>query len=170
MAPNPPTPDDKPKPSKKSKPKVVDIQTKKIPPPPKPKVPSVLGSKARAGRLLSHHLRVIAQEDTELGPEGDMVTKAEALARTMFKLALGSKVVDKNGVEIISVPDRGMIALIWDRIEGRAAQTDTSDDKRMTLPKKVSAENKKRLNSLALGDNDLDAKLQAEPIDTLPEE
>jgi hypothetical protein len=163
-------PKDKPKPPKKSKPKIVDIQTKEIPPPPKPKVPTVLGSKARAGRLLSHHLRVIAQECTELGPEESMVTKAEALARTMFKLALGCKEVDKNGIETIAVPDRGMIALIWDRIEGRAAQTDSADDKKMTLPKKVSAENKKRLNSLALGENDIDAKLQAESVDTLSEE
>lgn len=158
---------DKPKPPKR-KTKVVDIQTKKIPPPPKPKVPTVLGSKARAGRLLSHHLRVIAQEATEMNNEGDMISKAESLARTMFKLALGSKEVDKHGVEIISVPDRGMIALIWDRIEGKAAPTDAADDKKMTLPKKVSAENKKRLNLLALGDNDLDAKLETEPVDTLP--
>jgi hypothetical protein len=112
---------------------------------------------------------VIAQECTELGPEENMVTKAEALARTMFTLALGSKEIDKHGVEIISVPDRGMIALIWDRIEGRAAQTDSADDKKMTVPKKVSAENKKRLNSLALGGNDIDAKLETESIDTLSE-
>jgi hypothetical protein len=159
---------EKPKPPKR-KTKVVDIQTKKIPPPPKPKIATVLGSKARAGRLLSHHLRVIAQEFTELSPEGEMISKAEYLARTMFSLALGSKEVDKHGVEIITVPDRGMIALIWDRIEGRAAQVDSADDKKMTVPKKVSAENKKRLNSLALGENDLDAKLETESIDTLSE-
>ena len=161
---------DKPKPPKR-KTKVVNIQTKEIPPPPKPKVPTVLGSKARAGRLLSHHLRVIAQEATEMNDEGEMISKAEHLARTMFKLALGCKEIDKKtNVEIITQPDRGMIALIWDRIEGRAAQTDAADDKKMTLPKKVSAENKKRLNSLALGDNDLDAKLQTEPLNTLPSE
>jgi hypothetical protein len=162
-------PQDKPKIPKK-KTKVVNIQTKKIPPPPKPKAPSVLGQKSRAGRLLSHHLRLIAQECTELGPDEQMITKAEFLARTMFRLALGSKTTDpKTNIEEIVVPDRGMIALIWDRIEGKAAPTDAADDKKMTVPKKVSAENKKRLNSMALGDNDLNAKLQAEPVSTLPE-
>ena len=104
-----------------------------------------------------------------MNDEGEMISKSEALARTMFTLALGGKKVDpKTNIETITVPDRGMIALIWDRIEGKAAPTDPTDDKKMTLPKKVSAENKKRLNSLALGDNDLDAKLETEPVDTLP--
>ena len=160
---------DRPKPPKKKKVKVVDIQTKKIPPPPPPKPPSTLGQKSRAGRLLSHHLRLIAQEATEMNDEGELISKSESLARTMFKLALGSKEVDaKSGEEIVTVPDRGMIALIWDRIEGKAAPTDATDDKKMTLPKKVSAENKKRLNSIALGENDLDAKLQTKSVDTLP--
>ena len=71
---------------------------KKIIPSP-PKAPTI-GDKQRAGRLLSEHLRKIAQEETEfvIHPDGDrMVSKAEALARLMFKLALGYEEIKDGG-------------------------------------------------------------------------
>jgi len=124
-----------------------------------PKAPTI-SDKARAGKLLSGHLRMIAQEDTEfvVGPDGDkMATKAEALARLMFKIALGyEETIIKSGksgeaIEITKVvkPSAGMIALIFDRMEGRAPAANENLDKKRTLPNKVSDENKKRLNNLA---------------------
>ena len=132
---------------------------KKIIPSP-PKAPTI-GDKIRAGQLLSSHLRKIAQEETEFvtGPDGDvMVSKAEALARLMFKLALGWEEDDiKTGKKKIHNPSAGMIALIWDRIEGRSVPLTGSDKQGRTLPKKVSEESKKRLNQLATGnDGDTD--------------
>ena len=127
---------------------------KKVIPSP-PKAPTI-GDKARAGRLLSEHLRRIAQEETEFAdcPDGDkMVTKAEALARLMFKLALGYEVVSDSGKTIIHNPSAGMIALIWDRIEGRSVPLTGNEDKKRTLPKKVSEESRRRLNILATGDS-----------------
>ncbi len=124
------------------------------PPPPKPnkKPTTLLGDKQRAGRLLSSHLRKIAQEATEVNSEGGMITKSEALARLMFKMALGYTVKDvKTNVEITYAPDKGMISLLWDRIEGRAGPVNDSDAQKRSLPKKVSDENKKRANNLATG-------------------
>ena len=128
-------------------------------PRPQIKTPTI-GDKSRAGRLLSSYLRRIAQEETEFieGPDGDrMGSKAEAMARLMFKLALGYETEDvKSNKIIIHGPDRGMIALIWDRIEGRATPVNDNLSKGRTLPKKVSDENKRRMNELATGNSNGD--------------
>lgn len=132
---------------------------KSIPdPPPIPgpkKKKSLLGDKRRAGLLLSSSLRTIAQEATEFikDPEGDrMVTKAEALARLMWKMALGW--TEKNigtGIVTVHAPDRGMMSLIFDRVEGRAVPVNSALGKRRPLPNRVSDENKKRLNNMLPG-------------------
>ncbi|KKL21842.1 hypothetical protein LCGC14_2441390 [marine sediment metagenome] len=138
----------------KDKPKPPPKPDKIIPPP--PKAPTI-GDKARAGRLLSQHLRKIAQEETEFveGPDGDvMVSKAEALARLMFKLALGWEEDDvKTGKKKVHNPSAGMIALIWDRIEGRSVPLVGDGKEGRTLPTKVSEESKNRLNRMVTGDN-----------------
>jgi len=138
-----------------------DNEGPKPPPKPKkritpaaPKAPTI-SDKARAGKLLSGHLRMIAQEETEFvaGPDGDkMATKAESLARLMFKIALGYEEVDvKTGKNKVIKPSAGMIALIFDRMEGRAPAANENLDKSRTVPNKVSDENKKILNDLAQG-------------------
>ena len=129
-------------------------------PPPKPepkkKQNSLVGDKIRAGVLLSTKLRTIAQEATEHDDRpdgGGMITKSEALARLMWKMALGytTKVhtKDKGTIETVHAPDRGMIQLIWDRIEGRAAPVNDNLQKKRKLPKKVSDANKELLNNMA---------------------
>ncbi len=138
----------------------------KLPPKPEkritpaaPKAPTI-GDKAHAGRLLSEFLRKIAQEKTELHKENDldegsMITKAEYMARLMFKIALGYTETDiKTEKTKVVKPSAGMMALIFDRMEGRAPAANENLDKKRALPKKVSAENKKRLNSLAKDSND----------------
>lgn len=129
---------------------------------------SMLGDKIRAGTLLSSHLRRIAQEKTELTEgtaleSGTLITKAEQLARLMWKLALGYEVQDvKTDKMIKHGPDRGMVQLIWDRMEGRATPTNGDLSKGRTAAKKVSEENKKRMNELAKpgSGNDIDENLQ----------
>ncbi len=134
----------------------------KLPPKPEKKKEkkqnSLIGDKSRAGRLLSSHLRKIAQEKTELvgEPSDECIgTKAEALARLMWKMALGhtTKVhtTDKGVIETVHAPDRGMIQLIWDRIEGRAVPVNEGLGKRRKLPAKVSDANKQRLNDMVPG-------------------
>ncbi len=133
-------------------------------PPPKPepkkKQNSLIGDKIRAGVVLSTKLREIAQEGTEFDnrPDGGgMITKAEALARLMWKMALGHttkvEVADKGIIETIHAPDRGMIQLIWDRIEGRATPVNDNLHNKRKLPAKVSDANKDRLNNMAKEDN-----------------
>ncbi len=142
----------------KDGPKLPPKPDKKIIPNP-PKVPTI-GDKQRAGRLLSEYLRRIAQEETEFikHPDGDrMVTKAEALARLMFKLALGWEeiIYKKNDEKVIKIhnPSAGMIALIWDRVEGRSVPLVGDGGQGCTLPKKVSEESKNRLNRMTMSDD-----------------
>lgn len=137
----------------KDGPKLPPKPNKKVIPNP-PKAPTI-GDKARAGRLLSEHLRRTAQEETETQPNGDLISKSEALVRLMWKIALGYTEFDvKAGKDIVHKPSAGMIALIWDRVEGRSVPLAANDGQGRTLPKKISDENKNRLNKLATGSND----------------
>lgn len=108
-------------------------------------------AKTRAGQLLSQFLRSIAEEKTEFidDEDGDtiLVSKAEALARKMWKMGLGftDKVV-KNGVEVDVEykPDKSMMRLLFDRIEGRVPTVDEAKDPRTTADK-VTEQGKKRI-------------------------
>ena len=116
-----------------------------------------MGSKKRAGNLLSHYLRSIAQEtiardDLEKG-ETRTMSKAEALAYLIWNKALGFKeeVDDGSGIKILveHEPDKDMIKLVYDRMEGKVANPEENRDREQKLPDKVSATNVDRLNKLA---------------------
>jgi len=123
------------------------------------------GKKIAAGKLLSKFIREIASEicdDPEIKAKGEdavMITKAEKIARYIFKLALGYEetvdVLDKGGKKIgikpvIHRPDKWAINIIWDRLEGRvgAADPKSSGDK-AKLSDRVSEQGKKRLSQIA---------------------
>ncbi len=122
------------------------------------------GKKVIAGKLLSKFIREIASEIYDdpvikaKGEEAVMLTKAEAIARHIWKLALGySEEVEvyKNGVKTgirpeFHKPDKWAIGVIWDRMEGRvgAADVKPGGDK-ASLADKVSAQGKKRLDQIA---------------------
>jgi hypothetical protein len=85
------------------------------------------GNKIKAGQLLSRFLRQTADEVTELDRkdgEDVLISKAEKMARIMWSEALGYVEVEvgKKGerIEHVHKPDKTMIALIYERIEGRA--------------------------------------------------
>jgi len=122
------------------------------------------GKKSIAGKLLSKFIREIANEVHDdpvikaKGEEAVMLTKAEALARYMWKAALGweeSVDVYKNGVKTgvrpeIHKPDKTFIGMIWDRMEGRAAMIDAkSGSDKASLTERVSEQGKKRLGQIA---------------------
>jgi hypothetical protein len=122
----------------------------------------LLGDKMRAGTLLSSFLRKIAQESTELVADpnqGDrMATKAEALARLMWKMALGYKEEDvKTGKAVIVHPDKGMMSLLFDRIEGRASMSGDLNPNKRTVADRISEQSKDRLNSLTQEGSNADA-------------
>lgn len=123
------------------------------------------GKKIAAGKLLSKFIREIASEICDdpvikaKGEEAVMLTKAEAIARYIFKLALGYEesvdVFDKAGKKTgirpeVHRPDKWAINIIWDRLEGRvgAADLKAGSDK-ASLADKVSEQGKKRLSQIA---------------------
>ena len=114
------------------------------------------GKKTKAGQLLSHFLRQIAEESTELikdGSEDRMATKAEALARQMWKDALGYKEIEPvyrggelmGNKEVTHHPNRAMMELVFNRIEGRAPFAIQEGDEKITVTERVSEEGKKRI-------------------------
>lgn len=123
------------------------------------------GKKIAAGKLLSKFIREIAEEihdDPVIRAKGEdavMLTKAEVLARYMWKAALGweeTEDVYKNGVKtgvrpVIYKPDKTFIGMIWDRMEGRAAMLDPKSDRdrARSLADKVSEQGKRRLGQIA---------------------
>jgi len=109
----------------------------------------------RARRLLTEYIRKIAGEQTELvkDPEtGDrMATKAEALARLIWKKALGYKdqvLIAGIPTEKEFYPDKDMISLLYDRLEGKVGIGEDIE-KGQQLPKRISELTKQKLNKLA---------------------
>ena len=123
------------------------------------------GKKVAAGKLLSKFIREIASEicdDPEIKAKGEdavMITKAEKIARHIFKLALGYEetidVLDKDGKKIgikpiYYIPSKWAINIIWDRLEGRVGQADAkAGSDKASLADRVSAQGKKRLGQIA---------------------
>ena len=123
------------------------------------------GKKVIAGKLLSKFIREIASEECDdpvikaKGEEAVMVTKAEAMARYLWKVALGYEetvdVCDKQGKKTgirpeVHKPDKWAINLIWDRTEGRAGAADLKGGSdKASLHEKVSEQGKKRLAQIA---------------------
>ncbi len=123
--------------------------------------------KRAASKLVTGFIRQIAEELHEdlliTGPGIDdsrMITKAEALARFMWRAALGYKeeveVVDKQsgavvGVkEVIHFPDKAYVILLYDRLEGKVPIVEPEKgDSKASVADKVSREVKSRLNNIA---------------------
>jgi hypothetical protein len=112
--------------------------------------------------MLSRYLRQIANEKTEsdgsLNP-GDgrvrMMSKAEALARQIWRLALGWKEdvkVEKDGkvkmVEKHHPPDPKFVDIVLDRIEGKVAAQGEDKVKKQPLSERVSDLAKRKLNAM----------------------
>lgn len=113
----------------------------------------------KAGKLLSRFIRQIAEEQTEFVKDDDgedrMATKAEALARLIWKRALGyTEMILPDPtlppVEVVHGPDQKMLALLYDRMEGRAATASEDETLRPSTAQRVSDQGKKRI--AALGD------------------
>lgn len=121
----------------------------------------------KASKLVTEFIRKIAAEthpDPLITGEGiddaRMVTNAEALARYMWKAALGYKetveVLDKNTgqvlgtKEVVCFPDKAYITLLYDRLEGRVPTVEVKEtDSKPSVADRVSSEGKNRLNNLA---------------------
>ena len=123
------------------------------------------GKKIVAGKLLSKFIKEIASEICDdpvikaKGEEAVMLTKAEAIARYIWKTALGWEesvdVLDKQGKKTgirpeVHRPDKWAINMIWDRMEGRVGATDAkSGSDKASLADRVSDLGAKRVNQIA---------------------
>ncbi len=111
--------------------------------------------RTKAGQLLSKWLRQISEEKTEFtkgedsNGEDRMVTKAEAIARLIWKKALGYTTEEKNDdgttTKTHYAPDRTMMGMIFDRIEGRAPVSTDMGKKKRSVADKVSEQGAKRI-------------------------
>lgn len=114
------------------------------------------GRKTKAGLLFSGFIRDIAEEMTEFIKDDDgelrMASKAEALARMVWKRGLGYTETQKdaNGeeIEIIHPPDRTYVAMLFDRMEGRVPQSLTEGEEKLTAAERVSEQGVSRINSV----------------------
>jgi hypothetical protein len=121
------------------------------------------GLKTSAGIALSKFLRQVGQEKTEVAGNdpltGDarVVTKTEQLARTIWRLALGyEEEVKVDGKIVVKryKPDNTMISLVYDRLEGKVASTESDKIKKQPLSGKVSEQVRQRVNALAKAGNE----------------
>jgi len=123
-----------------------------------------LGNKRRAGHLLSSYLRAIADEKTELvdvvvspdKTERRLVSKAEAIARDMFKIALPKSIGDVAEAtelgDIVKLDPKVQLEyrkIILDRIDGKPGTDDSPGKDEDSLPDKISEINKNRVNQIS---------------------
>jgi hypothetical protein len=115
--------------------------------------------KKKATRLLSKFVQQIAEEKSEVGAADDgmpiMISKAEALARRVWMMALGyveeqevrsGDSVTKNSIN--HPPNPGMIALLYDRMEGRVPLAQEIETGKRTIADRVSEQGRNRINKL----------------------
>ena len=104
-------------------------------------------------RQLTQHLRELAAQAHDWSEEDGAITKGEALARLLWKKALGYKEVkvddEGNEKEEWRPPESWAIQLVYDRMEGKTPQAVTEDETRITAAEQVSELAKNRLTALA---------------------
>jgi hypothetical protein len=106
-------------------------------------------------------IRQIAEE-TEFvkgeGAEDDrMVSKAESLARKMWRIAEGYDeiiIADGESRTVTHQPDHKMMTVLMDRIEGRCGTVQEDEVVRPTTSSKVSDQGKKRIAAIGGFDDD----------------
>lgn len=105
------------------------------------------------GKELTRHLRDLAMEAETITDSGESLTKAQALAAALWKKALGwtenRKMDDGSYKEIVHAPEAWAIQLIYDRLEGKVAQSVDDGGDKPKIADRVSELAKKRVNSLA---------------------
>lgn len=108
-----------------------------------------IGEKIRSERLVSSYIRGIGNEKTEIytpdssqtdSPQPELISKAEMLARDIWKEALEG--TDKK----LRLEYR---KLVLDRIEGRAGIGIEEQKERRPIPKQISERGKERLKQIA---------------------
>ena len=120
-----------------------------------------MADKNKAKRLLTGYLNAVGHEETEtvsIDGAPKIITKAEALARRLWLMALGGKeeFIDDNGqtIECIHKPDRKSAELIISYLEGKPAMQTPSKTQDREKPHGFTSDTASRLSeTLDLGGN-----------------
>ena len=97
---------------------------------------------------ISKHLKDLADELLTIGGTGPKETRAQKLAKILWKMALGyTETVDKK--EKVHRPSQCAIACILERLEGRVGSVDDGKDLGQSIVDRIHELTKNRLNELA---------------------
>ncbi len=112
---------------------------------------------------LTEYLNSVRQEETEtvsINGEPKIITKAEALARRLWLMALGGKeeFINDNGetVETIYKPDRKSAELIYAYLEGKPPVNKPNEKSDRQKPHGFTSDTKTRLSETLELDNESD--------------
>jgi len=104
-------------------------------------------------RELTNHVRQLAAEAHDWSEADGVITKGEALARLLWRKALGytEETVTDEGErkEVFHKPESWAIQLLYDRMEGKTPQAVPEDEDRIKAADRVRELAAGRLNSLA---------------------
>lgn len=121
-------------------------------------------------RELTNHVRQLAAEAHDWSMEDGAITKGEALARLLWKKALGytEDIVTDEGEQqtVHHKPEVWAIQLLYDRLEGKTPQAVPEDDHRVKAADRVRELAANRINHLAevaVGENVADLKQTGPP-------
>jgi len=118
------------------------------------------GLQVKAGKLITSFIRDIAKEETEylrdengIIDDSKIATKAEALARLLWRMALGKPefVDDPDAKGIIKLPrnpDKGAMAQIIERLEGKVPAAINDDSGKRSVADRVTEQGAKRINAI----------------------
>jgi len=127
----------------------------------------ISNARKKANQILTQFIREIAEEEHERVETVDektgdfrVVTKGEALARLIWKSALGYveqiDIVDKQTGKVVGKkpmyfpPDKTYVTMIFDRLEGKVPIVEAEKDGgKASVADKISGQTKSRLNKLA---------------------
>lgn len=105
-----------------------------------------------SSRQLTQFLRAIAADASTIDDEGNLITKGEALARLLFKKALGyheSEDPDDPSKKTYHKPEAWAMQMIWERLEGKAPMAMMDEKSGLSAEDRVSELATARLNSYA---------------------
>ena len=103
-------------------------------------------------REITNHLKRLAVEVETITPDGDPVTRAEALALLLWKKALGhteTKQNEKGELEEVKHPSEAWaITVVMERLEGKVPAVTLEEAAQHSAATKVSELAKSRINGL----------------------
>lgn len=100
-------------------------------------------------RIFSAAIRRELEKTETIDDDGNLLTKAETLARLLVKKALGYTTTLDDGTVLTTPPERWAIELIYERMEGRTPAAEPEKPMAKTVAEKVNDMAKLSINSMA---------------------